>query len=72
MRENTERPITVTEGTSTLIGSDTEKLKRYLSEIIEGKYKRGRCPELWDGQAAVRISRILCNQPEGPMSSEKS
>ena len=72
MRENTERPITVSEGTSTLIGGDIEKLKRYLSEIIDGKYKQGRCPELWDGQAAERISRILCNQPVKPMPSEKS
>ena len=59
LRENTERPITCTEGTSTLIGNDAEKLKQHLREVIDGTYKTGSCPKLWDGKAAERIASIL-------------
>lgn len=59
MRENTERPITVTEGTSTLCGSDSAVLERHLQEVIAGTYKVGSCPELWDGHAAERIVEAL-------------
>jgi UDP-N-acetylglucosamine 2-epimerase (non-hydrolysing) len=59
MRPNTERPITVTEGTSTLVGSDADALDRCLQEVLAGRYKRGKRPELWDGCAAVRMAAIL-------------
>ncbi len=59
MRENTERPVTVTEGTSTLVGTDAEQLRSHLQSVLDGTYKRGRCPDLWDGQAAGRIVREL-------------
>ncbi|HVJ82567.1 MAG TPA: UDP-N-acetylglucosamine 2-epimerase (non-hydrolyzing) [Planctomycetia bacterium] len=59
MRPNTERPITVTEGTSTLVGSDTVLLEKLLGDVIDGKYKSGKRPELWDGQAARRMAAIL-------------
>jgi UDP-N-acetylglucosamine 2-epimerase (non-hydrolysing) len=59
MRENTERPVTVTEGTSTLCGSSASLLEHYLREVIAGTYKRGKCPELWDGRAAERIVKAL-------------
>ena len=59
MRETTERPITVTMGTSTLCGSSSEKLDFHLLEILSGTYKVGECPELWDGKAAERIVREL-------------
>ena len=62
MRENTERPITVDLGTSTLIGSSPEKLDEYLQQVIRGEYKRGACPELWDGKAAQRIAQILAEE----------
>jgi UDP-N-acetylglucosamine 2-epimerase (non-hydrolysing) len=58
-RTNTERPITVEQGTSTLVGSDPQKLRSCLRAILEGRYKPGRCPPLWDGHAATRIARIL-------------
>jgi UDP-N-acetylglucosamine 2-epimerase (non-hydrolysing) len=61
MRENTERPVTVEVGTSTLIGSDPVKLQACLADVLEGRYRLGRCPELWDGRAAERIARILAN-----------
>ncbi len=58
-RPNTERPITVDEGTSTLLDNDPLKLRECLRTVLDGTYKRGRCPELWDGQAAQRIARIV-------------
>lgn len=59
MRDNTERPITVDEGTSTLCGSSADKLKLHLRQILDGNYKKGSCPELWDGRASVRIVNTL-------------
>lgn len=59
LRPNTERPITVDEGTSVLVGSDADKLKEYLQQVMSGTYKKGKCPELWDGKAAERIASIL-------------
>ena len=59
MRSNTERPITVTEGTSTLIGNDVNLLSEQLEAVLSGSYKQGRCPELWDGKASERIVEIL-------------
>lgn len=60
LRENTERPITVTAGTNTLIGSDNRKLHFELAKIIEGKTKARSIPPLWDGHAGDRIAEILC------------
>jgi len=59
MRPNTERPITVEEGTSTLVGNDPVLLRTCLRAVLEGSYKQGHCPALWDGHAAVRIAEIL-------------
>ncbi len=59
MRPNTERPVTVEQGTSTLIGNDADKLRRHLQEVLEGTYRQGKCPELWDGRAAERIAAVL-------------
>ena len=59
MRANTERPITVDVGTSTLLGGDCQKLEQCLQSVIKGRYKTGRCPELWDGMASERIAAIL-------------
>ncbi len=60
-RANTERPITVEEGTSTLVGSDTERLRHSLRLVLNDAYKQGRCPALWDGHAAERIAAVLTN-----------
>jgi UDP-N-acetylglucosamine 2-epimerase (non-hydrolysing) len=59
LRPNTERPITVEEGTSTLVGNDPLLLMSCLRTVLDGSYKQGRCPALWDGQAAGRIAQIL-------------
>jgi len=61
-RFNTERPITVEQGTSTLVGNDPEKLRGGLRSILQGTYKQGKCPELWDGQAAERVATILAGK----------
>ncbi len=59
MRPNTERPVTVEVGSSTLLGSDAAKLRQNLVKVLAGGYKKGRCPVLWDGQAAGRIAELL-------------
>ncbi len=55
MRANTERPVTVTIGTNTLIGDDLALLRAEVQAVIEGRGKRGAVPPLWDGHAAERI-----------------
>lgn len=55
LRENTERPITVTEGTNRLVGSDPETIKREAVAALERPIAAPRAPELWDGRAAARI-----------------
>jgi UDP-N-acetylglucosamine 2-epimerase (non-hydrolysing) len=56
LRENTERTITVEQGTNTLVGRDRESILKCVHEIVSGGGKRGRVPELWDGHAAERIA----------------
>lgn len=59
MRPNTERPITVDRGTSTLIGSSAATLRACLNDVFSGRYKSGQAPALWDGRAAERIAGVL-------------
>ena len=59
LRPNTERPITVEGGTSTLVGNDPAKLRHGLHAVLDGTYKQGCCPKLWDGKAAQRIAEVL-------------
>jgi UDP-N-acetylglucosamine 2-epimerase (non-hydrolysing) len=59
MRENTERPITVEQGTNTLVGRDRAQVALCVDEILHGGGKRGRVPELWDGGTAERIAAHL-------------
>lgn len=63
VRENTERPVTVTEGTNTLVGTDMELLLREVDKILGGGGKAGRIPLLWDGRAAERIADVLLEVP---------
>jgi UDP-N-acetylglucosamine 2-epimerase (non-hydrolysing) len=59
MRENTERPITIEEGTNTLVGRDEVRILALVDEIVATGGKRGRVPDLWDGHAATRIAQHL-------------
>ena len=59
LRNNTERPITVAEGTNTIVGQNPEKIRAAFAEIMQSGGKAGRVPELWDGQASIRIVSIL-------------
>ncbi|MCA9027554.1 MAG: UDP-N-acetylglucosamine 2-epimerase (non-hydrolyzing) [Planctomycetaceae bacterium] len=61
IRENTERPITVTEGTNTLVGTDMDHLRAEVNKILAGDGKAGRIPEKWDGHAAERIVEVLAS-----------
>ena len=59
VRENTERPVTVTQGTNTLVDQDMERLKRAVEDILAGNGKVGETPPLWDGRASERIADIV-------------
>jgi UDP-N-acetylglucosamine 2-epimerase (non-hydrolysing) len=59
LRENTERPVTISEGTNLLVGTDPAKIVAAAQEILSGKGKSGRIPTFWDGRAAERIVDIL-------------
>jgi len=59
LRENTERPITVEQGSNTITGSDPDKIMDCFNEIMSSGGKAGHIPELWDGKAAERIASII-------------
>jgi UDP-N-acetylglucosamine 2-epimerase (non-hydrolysing) len=59
MRDNTERPITIEQGTNLLVGRDRALIRRAVADILATGGKRGRVPELWDGRAAGRIAADL-------------
>ena len=59
IRENTERPITVEQGTNTVVGVDPDVLWAAADIVLAGGGKRGRVPEYWDGRAAERIAAHL-------------
>jgi UDP-N-acetylglucosamine 2-epimerase (non-hydrolysing) len=59
MRENTERPITIDQGTNTLVGRDRRRALECVDDLMLTGGKRGRAPEYWDGRAADRIAEDL-------------
>jgi len=59
LRENTERPITIDQGTNVLVGTDPSVIEREAMQILTSGGKVGLRPELWDGNAADRIIDIL-------------
>jgi UDP-N-acetylglucosamine 2-epimerase (non-hydrolysing) len=61
LRENTERPVTIEVGTNYLVGLDLEKVISIGFDILNGKKKTHRLPDLWDGKAAERIVKIIYN-----------
>ena len=59
LRENTERPVTVSLGTNVLVGRDPGKLRSELSRVLAGQAKKGTIPPLWDGHAGDRIAAVI-------------
>ena len=55
VRENTERPITISEGTNILVGVNKKRIVAESLKIIKGKAKKGKRPRYWDGKASKRI-----------------
>ena len=61
LRDNTERPETITEGTNELIGTNPKNIGPAMKMLFDGKWKKGLIPQLWDGNTAIRIVNILAN-----------
>ena len=59
IRENTERPITIEEGTNTLVGTSHEGILAAYQDFRNGKVKSGQVPDLWDGHASDRIVQVI-------------
>jgi len=59
LRQNTERPETITVGTNILAGTDTKKLKPFFTMLFSGKWKKGSIPKYWDGKTSQRIVKHL-------------
>ena len=62
LRDNTERPETINEGTNTLVGNNTQRIIEESFKILDGQGKTGTYPELWDGHASERIVSILTKE----------
>jgi UDP-N-acetylglucosamine 2-epimerase (non-hydrolysing) len=59
LRENTERPVTVDEGTNTVVGTDPVRIIQEATRALDGNGKAGRVPDLWEGKASQRIAEIF-------------
>lgn len=55
LRDNTERPVTITEGTNRLVGENPQAIRESVELILNGGWPRGKQPRHWDGNAAVRV-----------------
>jgi UDP-N-acetylglucosamine 2-epimerase (non-hydrolysing) len=53
--------VTVTEGTNKLLGEEPERIVPEARAVLEGRWKQGRVPELWDGKAAERIASVIAS-----------
>jgi UDP-N-acetylglucosamine 2-epimerase (non-hydrolysing) len=72
LRDNTERPETVTTGTNELIGTDPKAIAPALEQLMSGKWKKGSVPEKWDGKTSTRIvSTLLELYDSGGLSPRK-
>ncbi len=58
LRENTERPVTVEQGTNLVVGTDPVRIREEADRALDGKGKQGRVPALWDGRTAERIAAL--------------
>jgi UDP-N-acetylglucosamine 2-epimerase (non-hydrolysing) len=64
LRENTGWPVTVAQGTNTVVGCDPGRIVREALAILDGKNEAGQVPESWDGRAAERILNVLMEMAE--------
>ncbi|HOO57038.1 MAG TPA: UDP-N-acetylglucosamine 2-epimerase (non-hydrolyzing) [bacterium] len=62
LRENTERPVTVEIGTNVIAGSDPVLIKKYISNVLEGRLGESEIPEMWDGKTGERIAGIIVDK----------
>jgi UDP-N-acetylglucosamine 2-epimerase (non-hydrolysing) len=65
LRDNTERPETVTEGTNELIGTNPKAIAPALKTLFDGKWKKGSIPKYWDGKTGERIVKVLLTKITG-------
>jgi UDP-N-acetylglucosamine 2-epimerase (non-hydrolysing) len=72
MRANTERPITIEQGTNTLAPLDASVVLRHVDDILRHGGKRGRIPECWDGRTAARIADHLAGWLAQQAAQERS
>ncbi len=59
LRDNTERPVTVSQGTNALVGTSCESIMDAFEAIMAGEWKIGQQPHFWDGRAARRIAELI-------------
>lgn len=71
LRENTERPVTVEQGTNEIVGRDSAKIMAAVQRCLQGDRPVGRRPPLWDGKAAGRIVKILLEQLRSELPGQK-
>ncbi len=64
LRDNTERPVTIEQGSNTLVGADARGLPEAFARFRSDGGKRGRVPELWDGAAGTRVAHVLARFAE--------
>jgi UDP-N-acetylglucosamine 2-epimerase (non-hydrolysing) len=62
LRDNTERPVTVTEGTNTVVGTDADAIRTAWRDVLATGGKGGRIPEFWDGRAGERIAQAILDR----------
>jgi len=62
LRDTTERPITLTEGTNVLVHNDPDKIVAEVRKVLDGQTSKNRCPSLWDGHTGERIVQILASK----------
>jgi UDP-N-acetylglucosamine 2-epimerase (non-hydrolysing) len=72
LRENTERPVTLSCGTNVLTGADVDKIVAAFFRVLKGAWQQPATPHLWDGQAAKRVVQILSQEQDWTQSGKVS
>jgi UDP-N-acetylglucosamine 2-epimerase (non-hydrolysing) len=69
LRPNTERPVTVSLGTNTVVGDEIERAWPMVEDVLAGRYKAGQAIPGWDGRAAERVAEALGERYGGPLGT---